>query len=213
MGFPRILAIDDERDVLYTLQAIGAHLGWKVHGISDSTEAVAALLAIRPDLVLVDYHMPKQDGLTTVKALRRHNQTVPIIVLTVDDRQEVANAFLDAGASDFANKPVKVPDLAARIKVHMQLIEQQNLLQGQAIYDKGITAATLELVRSACAALPGPFLIEEAAAKTGLSYQTTVRYLQYLLGKHELTAYSDYGKVGRPRKRYQWVLRVTPEVR
>jgi two-component system response regulator DctR len=120
----QILAIDDERDVLYTLQAIGARLGWQVHTVSDSTEAVSMFLSIRPDLVLVDYHMPKQDGLSTVKALRRQSPTVPIIVLTVDDRQEVANLFLDAGASDFANKPVKIPDLAARIKVHLQLVQQ-----------------------------------------------------------------------------------------
>lgn len=199
----QILAIDDERDVLYTLQAIGARLGWQVSTLIDSTEAVKAFLAIRPDLVLVDYHMPKQDGLTTVKALRRQSPTVPIIVLTVDDRQEIANAFLDAGASDFANKPVKIPDLAARIKVHLQLVQQQILLYDQAITDKGINEATLCLVRAACTSQPGPFLIEAIATQTGLSYQTTVRYLQYLQGKKELTAASDYGKVGRPRKRYQ----------
>lgn len=198
----QILAIDDERDVLYTLQAIGARLGWQVHTVSDSTEAVGAFLTTLPDLVLVDYHMPKQDGLTTVKALRRQSPTVPIIVLTVDDRQEVANMFLDAGASDFANKPVKIPDLAARIKVHLQLVQQQ-LLHNQMFSDKGVTGVTLQLVRNACTALPGPFLIEEVAAHTGLSYQTTFRYLQYLQAKKELTAANDYGKVGRPRKRYQ----------
>lgn len=201
----RILAIDDERDVLYTLQAIGTRLGWKVYGISDSTEAVGAFLSIRPDLVLVDYHMPKQDGLTTVKALRRQSQTVPLIVLTVDDRQEIANSFLDAGASDFANKPVKIPDLASRIKVHLQLAQKQ-LPQDQLLYDKGISEATLQLVRSACATLAGPFLIEDVAERSGLSYQTTFRYLQYLQGKNELTASNDYGRIGRPRKRY----RLTP---
>lgn len=198
----QILAIDDERDVLYTLQVIGARLGWQVHTVSDSTAAVSAFLTIRPDLVLVDYHMPKQDGLTTVKALRRQSPMVPIIVLTVDDRQEVATMFLDAGASDFANKPVKIPDLAARIKVHLQLVQQQLLLHDQALCDKGITIVTLQLVRTACAALPEPFLIEEVAVHTGLSYQTTFRYLQYLQAKKELTAANDYGKVGRPRKRY-----------
>lgn len=201
----QILAIDDERDVLYTLQAIGSRLGWHVHAINDSQKSAAAFQAIRPDLVLVDYHMPKQDGLTTVRALRRLSSTVPIIVLTVDDRQEIANQFLDAGASDFANKPVKIPDLAARIKVHIQLVQQQSLLKEQAMYDKGINTATLSLVRSACSAASEPFHIEDIAIQTGLSYQTTVRYLQYLQGRKELTADNDYGKIGRPRKRYQLV--------
>lgn len=199
----RILAIDDERDVLYTLHAIGTSLGWQVHTVNDSSETASAFSAVHPDLVLVDYHMPKQDGLSTVKMIRKHNKTVPIIVLTVEDSQDIADLFLDAGASDFATKPIKIPDLAARIKVHLQLVQQQKLLIDQALCEKGINEVTLKLVRSACAALPETFLSEEVAAYTGLSYQTTVRYLQYLQGKKELVAANDYGKIGRPRKRYQ----------
>lgn len=199
----RILAIDDEKDVLYTLQAIGASLGWQVFTVSDSTDSIRSFLAFRPDLVLVDYHMPKQDGLTTVKLLRRQHQTVPIIVLTVDERQEIADNFLDAGASDFANKPIKIPDLAARIKVHMHLLQQQQLLKGSAYCEKGINEATLQLVRSTCASTRSPFGIEDVAEETGLSYQTTVRYLQFLLGNNELTVTNNYGKVGRPKKKYR----------
>jgi two-component system response regulator DctR len=196
-----LLAIDDDHDILFTLEAIGKTLGWRVHTESDGRKACDKLAGLAPDLILVDYHMPGFDGLSTVKAIRGRDRKTPIIVLTVDERQEVADQFLDAGASDFANKPVKLADLAARIKVHMQIRQQQELTQYY-FADKGINEATLKLVRAFCRQAAGPFLAEEAAEETGLAYQTIVRYLQHLHAKKELTVSSSYGKVGRPRKKY-----------
>lgn len=198
-----ILAVDDDTDILYTLEAIGAAMGWKVYTEQDSAKAAAAAAKLKPDLILVDYHMPKQDGLSTVRAIRAFNRSVPILVLTVDERQEIADSFLNAGASDFANKPIKVADLAARIAVHMRLSGRQREVQDSSYCDKGINGATLELVKNACAKASGPFLIETIAEATGLAYQTTFRYLQYLETRQEIAATNDYGKVGRPRKRYQ----------
>lgn len=197
-----ILAIDDDQDILFTLAAIGKTFGWQVITESDGRAAAAMVPGLRPDLILVDYHMPGIDGLSTVELIRRQDRSVPVIVLTVDERQEIADRFLDAGASDFANKPVKIADLAARIKVHMQMRQQE---QANPFHDKGINDATLGLVRSFCRAAAGQFAAEEVAEGTGLAYQTIVRYLQYLQGKRELTASSSYGKVGRPRKKYQWL--------
>ena len=199
-----ILAIDDEEDILYTLTAIGRTMGWHVRTEADGTRAVERFRELRPDLVLVDYHMPKQDGLTTVRAIRRLDRAVPVIVLTVDERQDVADRFLEAGASDFANKPVKVADLAARIHVHMRLLDRMREA-GETACEKGINSATLDLVREFCRRAGGPFLIEEAAENSGLAYQTAFRYLQHLQQRRELTSTSDYGKVGRPRKRYQYI--------
>lgn len=197
-----ILAIDDDQDILFTLAAIGKTYGWQVSTESDGRAAVAKVRSLQPDLILVDYHMPGLDGLSAVELIRGQNQAVPIIVLTVDERQEIADRFLDAGASDFANKPIKIADLAARIKVHMQIRHQQ---EPYPFRDKGINDATLALVRSFCRAAPGPFAAEEVAEGTGLAYQTIVRYLQYLQGKRELAVSSSYGKVGRPRKNFHWL--------
>ena len=116
-----ILAIDDNQDILFTLMAIGETFGWKVCAESDSRLALERVRKLEPDLILVDYHMPGQDGLSTVRHIRSQNRTVPIIVLTVDERQEIADLFLEAGANDFANKPIKVADLATRIRVHINI--------------------------------------------------------------------------------------------
>ena len=52
--------------------------------------------------------------------LRALSHTVPIIVFTIDESQEVADQFLQAGASDFALKPIKAPDIISRIKLHLR---------------------------------------------------------------------------------------------
>ena len=200
-----ILAIDDEQDILYTLSAIGTAVGWKVYTESNSLEAVAKVASLKPDIILLDYHMPQQNGVLAVKKIRELDGTVPIIVLTIDGRQELADEFLEAGASDFATKPIKVPDLVARINVHLKLIEKQREAEGRIIVNKGINDATLEMVRSFCQAQKDWFYVEEVAQHLGLAYQTTSRYLQYLHGKGELLVENDYGKVGRPRNRYKCV--------
>lgn len=200
-----VLAVDDEIDILFTLEAIGKLMGWKVYGENDGGRALLRAQHLKPDIILLDYHMPRHDGLTTLKALRQWNKDLPIIILTVDERQDVANRFLDAGASDFANKPVKVADLAARINVHLQLRSHQKALLGHAFTEKGINSTTLEMVRSFCQTMSRPFLIEEVADGVGLAYQTVVRYLHYLEAQQELASESGYGKIGRPRKKYQYI--------
>lgn len=199
-----ILAVDDEKDILYTLQAIGVTMGWNIYTESNSIVAVSKVKALKPDLVLMDYHMPQQNGVLTVKQIRKIDSRVPIIVLTVDDRQEIADSFLDAGASDFANKPVRVPDLVARINIHLKLLEQQREMQGRVLVSKGINEATLQMVCDHCSSIADWFYIEEVSRDLGLAYQTTVRYLQYLVARDELLVVNDYGKVGRPRNKYKY---------
>ena len=128
-----ILAIDDEQDILYTLAAIGTAVGWKVHTENNSLAAADKVAELRPNLILLDYHMPQQNGVVTVRKIREVDSRVPIIVLTIDGRQELADEFLAAGASDFATKPIKVPDLVARINVHLKLLAKQREAEGRSI--------------------------------------------------------------------------------
>lgn len=196
---PTIMAFDDNRDILFTLIAIGETFGWKMIVESDSRLAAEKVWEVQPDLILMDYHMSGLDGLSAVRDIRRQNRTIPIIVLTVDERQEIADQFLEAGANDFANKPIKVADLAARIRVHMGIRHQMDC----SMRDKGINNGTLEIVCSCCRNFRRPFFAEEVVNSSGLAYQTVVRYLQYLEEQRLLKATSHYGKVGRPKKKYQ----------
>jgi putative two-component system response regulator len=84
----------------------------------DGSEVVPTFLRARPDIVLLDLHMPKVDGLETIRALRAHAQNgswVPIIVLTGDSSVEARRSSLAAGASDFIGKPYDMTEVVLRV--------------------------------------------------------------------------------------------------
>ncbi len=129
---------------------------------------------------------------------------LPIVILTVDDRHELAAQFRKAGATDFALKPIKAPpDLISRIELNLELASYQRGETGQ----KGISTGTMELIRKCLAEAKGPLTINEVAKATGLAYSTTYRYLNHLHSLNVVDSFDDYGKVGRPKKRYQLVRR------
>lgn len=90
---PQILAVDDDVSILYTLTAIADLAGWQLWTAASGQEALAAYFAHNPDLVIVDCHMPRMDGVTLVTKLRAMDGNVPIVILTVDDRHELAAQF------------------------------------------------------------------------------------------------------------------------
>ncbi|MBO8169170.1 MAG: response regulator [Thermoanaerobacteraceae bacterium] len=197
-----ILIIDDDADIRYTLREICELSGWQTVEAATGRQGVAKFEQVRPDLVLVDYHMPEMDGILTVKELRRRSRQVPIIVLTVDERQEIADAFLNAGASDFALKPVKAPDLISRLKVHLRLAKVYADNEGEVYTVKGINRATLKLVTDYLKTCSTAVTIGEISQNISLAYPTVHRYLMYLLDQGEVEVEVDYGKVGRPKNKY-----------
>lgn len=198
-----ILAVDDAKDILYTLKAVGSAVGWDVCTEHNSIMAVDKVKSLKPDLILMDYHMPQQNGILTLRKMRQIDKRVPIIVLTVDDRQEIADEFLAVGATDFATKPIKVPDIVARINVHIKLLEKQQEALGRAMVCKGINEITLGNIQDYCRLAGEWFYVQDVVINVGLAYQTAVRYLQYMIAHDELLVVNDYGNVGRPRNKYK----------
>jgi putative two-component system response regulator len=97
-------------------------------------EALAAITSPVPDVILLDQVMPAMDGLTVLRHIRAHPQVsdVPVIMVTADDSNEMRIQALDAGASDFLNKPVRVPELRARLRNLLKLRQSQKLLHDRA---------------------------------------------------------------------------------
>jgi two-component system response regulator DctR len=195
----KILAIDDNADILYTLQAIGEVAKLNVVTVNDGFKALELMEKSRFDLVIVDYYMPDLNGLILVKKIRELSKDIPILVLTVDDSIDLANKFIDAGATDFANKPIKAADLISRVKLHLKLTKQK---QAAEIKDfklpKGLTFPTLQLILDYLKKTNTPQTIDVISQETGLAYQTAHRYLNYLLKEHYITVEISYGKIGRP---------------
>lgn len=198
-----VLIIDDNEDIRYTISEICKFAGWEAVKAENGEIGLKKVVQLKPDIIIIDYHMPVMDGLQTVKKIRILTQT-PIIVLTVDERQEIADEFLVAGATDFALKPIKAPDLIARIKVNLRVGEllKEKSRPEDVFIAKGINAATMKMITDFMAQRKEALIIEDITQEVGLAYQTVHRYLMHLITEGKVISDLDYGKVGRPKNKY-----------
>ncbi|MBM7551361.1 response regulator [Thalassobacillus pellis] len=199
-----ILIIDDNEDIRFTLKEICEFSEWPSMEAPNGKKGVEMLKALEPDLVLVDYHMPGWDGLKTVKEIRKHDKNIPIIVLTVEERQSVANNFLEAGATDFAMKPIKAPDLISRIKLNLKYAKLSHNDQ-EMFVEKGINKDTMKSIKQFLYEQENPVTINDIQAQLPIAYQTVHRYLHHMVEKGDVEVVSDYGSRGRPKNKYQLI--------
>lgn len=205
-NIPKVVIIDDEPDILYTIKEICSYGGWEAATASNGKQGYELCKLHRPSLAIVDYHMPDWDGLTTVKRIRQLDNAVSILVLTVDERQDIAEKFIAAGATDFAIKPIKSPDLISRIKMNLKINEiQKNYIEEkhQVYIDKGISPATLSIICEFVKEQGGGLTIDEISCGLNLAYQTVHRYIQYLLEEKKIEIIPIYGQLGRPKNMYR----------
>ncbi|WP_206810093.1 response regulator [Paradesulfitobacterium ferrireducens] len=207
----KILIMDDDEALRYMLTEIFTFVGWEPKAFPNGREGIKEFLSHGADIILVDYHMPEIDGLETVRLIREHDQLVPILVLTVDERQEIADRFLDEGATDFALKPVKAPDLIARVQLHKRLLDMTKTVQAtpkfqyEVFVTKGISQSTLSYIERYLAASEEPSTVEEISHELGLATPTVYRYLTYLVHNGKVQPLPSYQKMGRPKNRYHWI--------
>jgi len=114
----RILLVDDEEASLVLLKGILDRAGFRHVTTCDRPErAVEYFMQERPDLVVLDQHMPQRDGLQVLNDLRPVlPDAFPILMLTGDMRPELREAALAGGAKDFLNKPVNPVETRLRIR-------------------------------------------------------------------------------------------------
>ena len=109
----RVLVVDDEPQIRRAMRtSLEAH-GYEVHPVGTGGEAVVAAAEEGPELVLLDLGLPDLDGTEVIRRIRSFSE-VPIIVLSVRDRQADKVAALDAGADDYVTKPFGVEEVLAR---------------------------------------------------------------------------------------------------
>ncbi len=207
----RIVIMDDDQSLRYTLSEIFTFAGWDPIAYPNGREGIKGFLNHGADIILVDYHMPEIDGLETVRLIREQNQQIPILVLTVDERQEIADRFLDAGATDFALKPVKAPDLIARVQLHKRLLDMTKTvqvtskMQYEVFVTKGISETTLTYIERHLSDCKQPSTVEEISKELSLAVPTVYRYLTYLVQNGKVRSIPSYQKIGRPKNRYCWI--------
>lgn len=131
---PQILAVDDVPENLEIVAVrLNAH-GYQVVTAADGEEGLAKARALRPDLILLDIMMPKLDGISVLKELKRDESLgfIPVILLTAKaDRSDVV-AGLDAGGDDYLTKPFDQSALLARVRSMLRIKALHDTVQDQA---------------------------------------------------------------------------------
>ena len=111
-----ILVVDDRPELLDVLQRTLARNGYAVRTAADGDAALDAALDHDPDLVILDVGLPKRNGLSVARELRRRGFLAPVLMLTARDTVPDKVTGLEAGADDYLAKPFDYDELLARVK-------------------------------------------------------------------------------------------------
>jgi two-component system phosphate regulon response regulator PhoB len=114
----RILVVEDEEDLLELVRFNLAREGYQVQGLARGEEALRAVRAQPPDLLLLDLMLPGMDGLELCRLLRADEATraMPIVMLTAKGEESDVVAGLELGADDYITKPFSPRVLLARVR-------------------------------------------------------------------------------------------------
>jgi two-component system KDP operon response regulator KdpE len=120
----RILVVDDEHEIRRFLRASLRAQQYEVLEASNGTQALEVMTQHQPDLMILDLGLPDIDGVEVTRRIREWSQ-IPIIILSVRDREKDKIEALDGGADDYLTKPFGVGELMARMRVVMRRIPSE----------------------------------------------------------------------------------------
>ena len=124
-NLPRVLIVDDEKAIQRFLKNALSSAEFSVHLAGSGKEALTAAVAIRPDLIILDLGLPDMDGVEVLRRLREWTK-VPVIILSVRDREDDKVTALDSGADDYVTKPFGIGELLARMRVALRKSIQES---------------------------------------------------------------------------------------
>ncbi|MBN1266419.1 MAG: response regulator transcription factor [Anaerolineales bacterium] len=120
---PAVLIVDDDPKLLKMLQRTLAYENLTVYTATNGLEALPLVSANEPDLVIVDWKMPKMDGIHFVQRLRSEGDQTMILMLTARDAVENRVEGLESGADDYLVKPFAPAELVARVHALLRRVE------------------------------------------------------------------------------------------
>jgi two-component system phosphate regulon response regulator PhoB len=124
MSAPRILVVEDEEALAQLLHYNLDKEGYRVSVANDGEEAMIQADEETPDLVVLDWMLPRLSGIEVCRRLRsgRKTRNVPIIMLTARGEETDRVRGLDTGADDYIVKPVSMSELAARVRAVLRRV-------------------------------------------------------------------------------------------
>ncbi len=118
MSSPRILVADDDNTIRRFIVTLLSDRGYEIHEAADGEQAFRVAESVKPDLMLLDLIMPFRDGFDVLQDLKHDPGTreIPIIIMSVKDREEEIVKGLTLGAEDYVVKPFNSLELVARVR-------------------------------------------------------------------------------------------------
>lgn len=121
----RILVVEDEKKVLSFIKRGLEEEKYEVDTAMDGEEGLKLALDRPYDLIVLDWMLPKKDGLSVIKELRLKKALIPVLMLTAKDSVEDIVAGLDSGSDDYLTKPFAFAELLARVRALLRRAEQE----------------------------------------------------------------------------------------
>lgn len=216
-----VLVVDDDFMVarIHT-QFVERTPGFRVVGVASSGGAALADVArLRPDLVLLDVHLPDMTGIEVLRRLRADGDDVGVLVVTAAREADTVRAAASGGAVHYLVKPFDYDDLRVRLEsfraAHLALSGsaapgQQDIdavfgvaaPAPEATLPKGLSPQTADLVASALREA-GELSAAECADAVGISRVSARRYLEHFVTRGSASVRLQYGGAGRPERRYR----------
>ena len=218
-----VLVVDDDFMVAKIhSRFLAGQPGFRVVGVAhNGADALAAVAALRPDLILLDVHLPDMSGLDVLREARQRHPEVDVILVTAAHELDVVRQAWQGGALSYLVKPFEYEALAQRLehfRSNRAMLAAPDVDQGQidqlfgvagavrgptpAELPKGLSRETAELVRRALSA-DEPLSATECADRVGLSRVSARRYLAHLEETGVATVQLKYGRTGRPERLYR----------
>lgn len=116
----KILAVDDEPNILLSLEFILEEEGFEVLTASDGEEALQAAKSFHPDLVLLDIAMPLKDGYDVCRSLKSADQAPKVVLLTAKGQTLERKKGLEVGADAYVTKPFHTPELIRTMRTLLE---------------------------------------------------------------------------------------------
>jgi DNA-binding response OmpR family regulator len=129
-----VLIVEDDSTLRQTLALNLRAEGYQVEEAEDGEAGLAAARAVAPDLVVLDVMLPKLDGLTVCRVLRRESE-VPIILLTARGTESDKIVGLETGADDYVVKPFSLGEFLARVRAALRRGSSARPVAGELISD------------------------------------------------------------------------------
>jgi two-component system, OmpR family, response regulator MprA len=141
---PTILVVDDDLKLLKMLQRTLTYEGLTVITAANGEEALFQTASHQPEIIILDWMMPKMDGIEVVRELRADNNQALILMLTARDALENRVEGLESGADDYLVKPFAPAELVARVHAMERRVEAKHSSKPVAFADLSIDPAMHE---------------------------------------------------------------------